>query len=116
MRQSRFITMVLTNRCGLGTMKRVVTAQDIPQTGEFRVARGSIITPSARELVAARGVRLLEVPEDELPVAPPEKTVVLGADHGGYRLKEMLKPILEDLGFTLRDVGVQEEKTADYPD
>ena len=42
-------------------MKQVITAQDVPQTGDLPVARGSIVTPSARELAAARGVRLLEV-------------------------------------------------------
>jgi ribose 5-phosphate isomerase B len=97
-------------------MKKVVTAQDIPQAGEFRIARGSIITPAARELAATRGVQLLEVPEDQLPGPPPEKTVAIGADHGGYRLKELLKPVLESLGLMVRDVGVHEEKIADYPD
>jgi ribose 5-phosphate isomerase B len=97
-------------------MKKVITAQDIPATGDFYIARGSIITPSARELAATRGVRLVEVAEDQLPGAPPEKTVALGADHGGYRLKESLKPVLASLGFTVRDIGVHEEKAADYPD
>jgi ribose 5-phosphate isomerase B len=97
-------------------MKKVITAQDVPATGDFYVARGSIITPSARELVSARGVRLLEVAEDQLPGPPPEKTVALGADHGGYRLKESLKPILTSLGFAVRDIGVHDEKAADYPD
>ena len=49
-------------------------------------------------------------------VAPPEKTIAMGADHGGYRMKEALKPVLESLGFEVRDVGVYEEQTADYPD
>jgi len=97
-------------------MKRVITAQDVPPGGEFRVARGSIITPSARELISARGVRLLEVAEDQLPAASPDKTIALGADHGGYRLKATLTPILESLGLAVRDVGVHEEKAADYPD
>jgi ribose 5-phosphate isomerase B len=97
-------------------MKKVVTAQDIPAAGELPIARGSIITPSARELAAARGVLFREVSEDQLPAAPPGKTIALGADHGGYGLKETLKPILESLGFAVRDVGVHEEKPADYPD
>ena len=40
----------------------------------------------------------------------------MGADHGGYLLKEALKPILEGLGLEVRDVGVYDEKPADYPD
>ncbi len=97
-------------------MKQVITAQDVPATGELKVLRGAIVTAVARELMAARGVHLLEVSAEEMPAAPPEKTLALGADHGGYRLKEGLKPVLEALGLAIRDVGVHEEKPADYPD
>jgi ribose 5-phosphate isomerase B len=97
-------------------MKQVVTTQDVPSSGELKVLRGAIVTPAARELLTARGVRLLEVSPEEMPLAVPEKTVALGADHSGYRLKEALKPLLADLRFEIRDVGVHEEKPADYPD
>jgi len=98
-------------------MKTVITAQDIPAGGELRIPIGSIVTSSAREAAAARNVRILELPEDQVPVlAPPEKTIAIGADHGGYRLKESLKPLLESLGLQVRDVGVHDEKPADYPD
>ncbi|MBL8231603.1 MAG: ribose 5-phosphate isomerase B [Bryobacterales bacterium] len=55
-------------------------------------------------------------PEELNGIAPPEKTVALGADHGGFEMKEALKPVLASLGFTVRDIGVHEPKTADYPD
>ncbi len=98
-------------------MKRVITAQDVPVGGELRVPVGAIVTSSAREVAAGRGVRIVEVPEDQLSaLAPPEHTVAIGSDHGGYRLKEALKPLLESLGLATRDVGVNEEKPADYPD
>ena len=98
-------------------MKRVVTAQDVPQAGELRIPIDSIVTSWAREVAAARGVRIVELPEEEVSaLAPPEKTVALGADHGGFRLKEALKPLLESLGLAARDVGVYEEQAADYPD
>jgi ribose 5-phosphate isomerase B len=98
-------------------MKRVITAQDVPESGELRVPIGTLVTPSARDLAAERGVRIQEVPEDGLPRhAPPERSIALGADHGGFRLKERLKPVLEELGLEVRDVGVYEEKPADYPD
>ncbi|HEY2017028.1 MAG TPA: ribose 5-phosphate isomerase B, partial [Bryobacteraceae bacterium] len=78
---------------------------------------GTIITPSAREVAAGRGVRILELPEDQLSaLAAPDKTIAIGADHGGFSLKEALKPLIESLGFQARDVGVYEEKPADYPD
>jgi ribose 5-phosphate isomerase B len=98
-------------------MKRVITAVDIPASGDLRVPIGSIVTASAREVAAGRGVRILELPEEELSaLAPPDRTIAIGADHGGFRLKEALKPVIESLGFQVRDVGVMEEKPADYPD
>ncbi|HVN04630.1 MAG TPA: deoxyribose-phosphate aldolase [Bryobacteraceae bacterium] len=96
---------------------RWVTSEDVPRSGELRVPAGTIFTPSARELAELRAIRVIELREGQvLPAAPPEKIVALGADHGGYRLKETLKPLLEALGFETRDIGVFDEKPADYPD
>jgi ribose 5-phosphate isomerase B len=98
-------------------MKRVVTVQDVPDSGQLRVPIGAIVTPSAREVAATRGVQILELPEDEVSaLAPPDRTIAIGADHGGFRLKEAIKPVLEELGLAVRDVGVNDEKPADYPD
>jgi deoxyribose-phosphate aldolase len=93
-----------------------VTSEDVPRSGEMRVPPGAIFTPSARDLAEARAIRILELPTDQIDAAPPEKTVALGADHGGLRLKETLKPVLVSLGLKARDVGVYDEKPADYPD
>ena len=98
-------------------MKRVITAQDLPASGEIRVPVGSIVTASAYEVAASRGVRIVEMPADQLSaLAPAAQTVAIGSDHGGFRLKEALKPVLEGMGLFPRDVGVMEEKAADYPD
>ena len=98
-------------------MKKVITAQDVPASGELRVPVGSIVTASAQEVAASRGIRIIELPADQLSaLAPPAKTVAIGSDHGGFRLKEALKPLLEGMGLFPRDVGVMEEKAADYPD
>src|SRR5215471_5569489 len=92
-------------------LKRVITAQDVPPGGEFRIPLGSIVTPSAREVAAARGVRIVELPSEQIVVAAaPERTIAIGADHGGFRLKQTLKTLIEDLGFDVRDIGVHEEK------
>ncbi len=98
-------------------MRTVITAQDVPADGELRVPVGTIVTSSAREVAASRGVRIVEVAEDQLTaLAPPTRTIAIGSDHGGFRLKEALKPLLESVGLQVRDVGVNEEKPADYPD
>src|SRR5580693_6730414 len=98
-------------------MKRVFTASDIPSTGDLRIPLGSIVTPSARETAATRGVHIVELPADQIvTAAAPDKTIAIGADHGGFRLKEALKPLLESMGLEPLDAGVFEEKAADYPD
>src|ERR1035437_7380171 len=98
-------------------MKRVITAREVPAAGELRIPIGTLVAPSAREVAEGRGVRIVELPEDQLSgLAPPEKTIDMGADNGGYLLKEALKPILEGLGLEVRDVGGYDETPADYPD
>jgi ribose 5-phosphate isomerase B len=98
-------------------MKPVYTERDIPAAGELRIAQGSLVTPSARDLARERGVAIVEVPPHELPgIAPPEKAVAIGADHGGFDLKQALLPVIEELGLSARDVGVFENTPADYPD
>jgi ribose 5-phosphate isomerase B len=98
-------------------MKRVITAQDVPAAGELRVPVGTIVTASAQEVAAERGVRIREVPDDQISgIAAPNQTIALGSDHGGYQMKEDLKPVLESLGLQVRDVGTQDAKPVDYPD
>jgi len=98
-------------------MKRVITYQDIPLSGELQAPLGSVVTPSARDLAAERGVKIALLPADQIHgLAPPEKTIAIGADHGGFRLKEQLKPVLAELGLAIRDTGVAEETPVDYPD
>ncbi|HEX4595285.1 MAG TPA: ribose 5-phosphate isomerase B [Bryobacteraceae bacterium] len=98
-------------------MKRVIIAADVPASGELKIATGTIVTPSARDLARDRGVQIVEVPEDQIDrSASPEKTITVGSDHGGFALKEQLRPIFEELGLHVNDIGVHEEKPADYPD
>ncbi len=47
--------------------------------------------------------------------APP-KTMALGADHGGFELKEALKKHLASRGITVTDLGTHGRESTDYPD
>ena len=49
-------------------------------------------------------------------VASAQKIVAIGADHGGYELKEALKPELQKLGFEIQDLGTNNKDAVDYPD
>ena len=42
--------------------------------------------------------------------------VAIGADHGGFELKEALKPELSSLGFDVQDLGTNNKDAVDYPD
>lgn len=44
------------------------------------------------------------------------ESIVIGADHGGYRLKEEVKAHLIDKGHSVIDVGTTSEESVDYPD
>ena len=98
-------------------MRKVVTETDIPGSGELRIATGSIVTPLARDAARERGVKIVEIPADQIDSGvQPEQTIALGSDHGGFALKEKLKPIFEECRLHIHDVGVHDEKPADYPD
>jgi ribose 5-phosphate isomerase B len=49
-------------------------------------------------------------------VATGKKAVAIGSDHGGYDMKEALKPELSSLGFEIHDVGTSSRDAVDYPD
>jgi ribose 5-phosphate isomerase B len=42
--------------------------------------------------------------------------IVIGADHGGFDLKEELKTYLAKKGFTVKDTGTFSHESCDYPD
>lgn len=57
------------------------------------------------------------------PIPPQEESksgaravVAIGADHGGFELKETLKAELSALGFDAIDVGTHSKEPVDYPD
>ncbi len=62
------------------------------------------------------------VSEPARPAAPVSSggggrgDVALGADHGGYALKERIAADLRAHGFAVRDVGTHSTESVDYPD
>ena len=47
---------------------------------------------------------------------PGKITMALGADHGGYELKEALKKHLSQEGVVVTDFGANSKESSDYPD
>ena len=54
-------------------------------------------------------------PKPETRPANP-KVVAIGADHGGFELKEILRADLAAMGYELIDVGTNSKEAVDYPD
>ncbi len=134
-RIEQMVRRVVHRTLGLGGgIKRtpsrpMVTERDInevPFRGEFIVPQGALITPLARQVAMDRRVTLIEgggTPSPSfLGVQPPSVTtqgkqsVAIGADHGGYELKEAVKIYLMELGFTVIDCGTDSKQSVDYPD
>ena len=74
-----------------------------------------------RGLVRAAVDRALGPEIDDKPSAPASpdavRRVALGADHGGYALKELLKQYVEgELGWKVHDSGTHSGDAVDYPD
>lgn len=44
------------------------------------------------------------------------KKIVIGSDHGGFRLKEKLKSFLTKKGYEVKDVGCFNQESCDYPE
>jgi ribose 5-phosphate isomerase B len=62
--------------------------------------------------------RVPPLPERDLPPPPqtgPE-TIAIGADHGGYALKERLSFLLRESGHDVHDCGTDSTDAVDYPD
>ncbi len=109
-------------------MKPLVTAADlerVPQNGEVPVTPETIITPLARDEAERRGITFHVVTSGPVPAAEsrgsaePEKSarvVAIGADHGGYEMKELLKGYLREWGYQVLDLGTDSTVAVDYPD
>ena len=44
------------------------------------------------------------------------RSIALGSDHGGFRMKEALQAYLEERGFSVHDCGSHDAASVDYPD
>lgn len=45
-----------------------------------------------------------------------EGKIIIAADHGGYTLKEAIKPYLAERGLIVTDIGTDSAEPVDYPD
>jgi ribose 5-phosphate isomerase B len=75
------------------------------------------VTGPSRQAAAPAAAPLpAEKSSGNAPQAQGRKVVAIGADHGGFELKEILISTLDELGFDVRDVGAYNKGAVDYPD
>ena len=98
------------------TRRSAVTEADVQAAARagrtLELPVGAVVTPAARDLARALGVALREAPG----AAAARQVVAIGADHGGFPMKEQLKPVLADAGFEVLDLGTYDTQPVDYPD
>lgn len=96
--------------------KAIITERDLHQVSSgdiLRVDDNARLTPLAEDIVLERGIHLERV---KRRIAAHRRRIALGADHGGFDMKEVLKGLLADLGHEYHDFGCHSTEAVDYPD
>ena len=103
--------------------RSVLTLRDLEASaagGELVVPRGTIVTELAREEAERRGI-IIRFEESKVASAEAgdptgSRVVAIGADHGGFDLKEELRGYLAQWGYKVLDLGTSSREAVDYPD
>ena len=97
--------------------KTLITEDDLrglEPGSRLRVSENAKFTPLAQDLINERQIHLIK--KQSRGGSLKVKSVAIGADHGGYSLKEQLKKFLAELGLNVRDMGTNSTDAVDYPD
>ena len=98
----------------------LITADDLRglATGSsFSVPRGALVTELARDEAWKRRIALVESSSAVSGARSDGRLrVALGADHGGFALKQAVSEWLRELGHVPLDLGTHDENPVDYPD
>jgi ribose 5-phosphate isomerase B len=97
--------------------KPVITEDDVrglERGSVLRIAENARLTPLAADIINERGIEITR--RVSRSGSKQTRTVAVGADHGGYPMKEELKTFLAELGHRVHDFGTNSESAVDYPD
>ncbi len=102
------------------TDKELITHDDLRtiRMGEtVRVDAKAIVTPLAVDTARERQLRIERVVVTAAgSTSRRPRRIALGADHGGFEMKEELKKFVRELGFEIVDLGTTSTQPVDYPD
>ena len=97
--------------------KSMITEDDVrglEPGAVLRIGEDARLTPLAADIVNERKIELIR--RTSRRGSKASKLVAVGADHGGFKMKEELKSLLTDLGHKVQDFGTDSESAVDYPD
>ena len=97
--------------------KTVITEDDVrglEPGAVLRIGEDARLTPLAADIVKERKIELVR--RASRRGSKLAKLIAVGADHGGFRMKEELKTVLAELGHRVQDFGAYSEDAVDYPD
>ncbi len=97
--------------------KTVITEDDVrglESGARLRIAEDARLTPLAADIVRERRIELVR--RTPRRGSRKQKIIAIGADHGGFKMKEELKSFIGELGHQSRDFGTHSIDAVDYPD
>jgi len=97
--------------------KALITEDDLrglEPGSKVRVAPNAMFTPLASDIINEKQIILIR--KEKRTSSAMVRSVAIGADHGGFKLKEQLKNYLTEFGLQVRDFGTTSEDAVDYPD
>ena len=110
-------------------MKKLISESDIVKFlkeggAVLPIGANDILTPGAKDRIKDSGIKIITKEEAERIASEDpgiiktliSKSVAIGGDHTGFKLKSIIAKILTDKGFKVTDVGTFDEKSCDYPD
>lgn len=110
-------------------MKKIITERDILELEKQGIkvlikTKETIITPLAFDRIHCLKITILDKEEIKseqiIPsisnTQPSKIRIIIGSDHTGFHLKNILIKYLTSKGFLITDAGTFSEESCDYPD
>jgi ribose 5-phosphate isomerase B len=88
----------------------------MPSEDEVRTLVGQIVDGIAPNGIPDTTQPTLQLPEQSGPSVTEPGVIAIGADHGGFPLKERIAFRLKETGWQVVDCGTDSHESVDYPD
>lgn len=101
------------------TDRTLITEGDIRAAGAgstLWINPRALVTPLAADLARERHITLERIAGPAVYDRRSARKIAIGADHGGFEMKEALKKVLDEFGYKYQDFGTNSISPVDYPD